>query len=100
MHLKHMSEHYANEISSQIIGLCLAKQVSLIVLPKYKKEYTDYVMIEMCIRDRMYSPRDLYFAGKIRLLVIRFMVRSGQLLWSEKWRISLYTGFFRSCRLI
>ena len=45
MHLKHLSEHYAHEISSQIIGFCLEKQVSLIVLPKYKKEYTDYVMI-------------------------------------------------------
>ena len=37
MHLKHLSEHYAHEISSQIIGFCLEKQVSLIVLPKYKK---------------------------------------------------------------
>ena len=45
MHLKHLSEHYAHGISSQIIGFCLEKQVSLIVLPKYKKEYTDYVMI-------------------------------------------------------
>ena len=45
MHLKHLSEHYAHEISSQIIGFCLEKQVSLIVLPKYKKEYTDYVLI-------------------------------------------------------
>ena len=49
------------------------------------------------ISGQMYSPRDLYFAGNIRLLGIRFMVISGQLLWSEKWRIPLYTGFFRSC---
>ena len=45
MHLKHLSEYYAHEISAQIIKFCLEKQVSLIVLPKYKREYTDYVMI-------------------------------------------------------
>lgn len=45
MHLKHLSEHYAHEVSTQIIKFCLEKQVSLIVLPKYKKEYTGYVMI-------------------------------------------------------
>lgn len=45
------------------------------------------------ISGQMYSPRDLYFAGNIRLLVIGFMVISGQLLWSEKWRIPLYAVF-------
>ena len=29
-------------------------------------------------------PQNLHFAGNIRLLVIGFMVISGQLLWSEK----------------
>lgn len=64
-----------------------------------KEKYISIYKVVM-ISGQMYSPRDLYFAGNIRLLVIRFMVISGQLLWSEKWRISLYTGFFRSCRLI
>lgn len=59
-----------------------------------KKNTYQYIKVVM-ISGQMYNPRDLYFAGNIRLLVIRFMVISGQLLWSEKWRISLYTGFFR-----
>lgn len=45
MHLKHLSEHYAHQVSTEIVRFCLEKQVSVIVLPKYKKEYTDYVMI-------------------------------------------------------
>lgn len=45
MRLKHLSEYYAHEVSAQIIKFCLKNQVSMIILPKYKKEYTDYVMI-------------------------------------------------------
>lgn len=45
MRLQHLSENYAHQISSQIVKFCLENQVSVIALPKYKKEYTDYVMI-------------------------------------------------------
>ena len=47
-----------------------------------KKNTYQYIKVVM-ISGQMYNPRDLYFAGNIRLLVIRFMVISGQLLWSE-----------------
>lgn len=82
------------------VQLCrfLCRFMQLFIYQRKKNTY-QYIKVVM-ISGQMYSPRDLYFAGKIRLLVIRFMVISGQLLWSEKWRISLYTGFFRSCRLI
>ena len=77
------------------VQLCrfLCRFMQLFIYQRKKNTY-QYIKVVM-ISGQMYSPRDLYFAGKIRLLVIRFMVISGQLLWSEKWRVSLYTGFFQ-----
>lgn len=60
MHLKHLSESYAHQISAKIVRFCLEKQVSVIVLPKYKKEYTDYIMIG----SGNWSP--LHLSAKIR----------------------------------
>lgn len=44
MHLKHLSDHYAHQISREIVRFCEENQVSVIVLPKYKEEYTWKVM--------------------------------------------------------
>ena len=44
MHLKHLSDYYAHRVSREIIRFCETNQVALIVLPKYKDEYTRRVM--------------------------------------------------------
>lgn len=44
MHLKHLSEHYGHQVSSQIIGFALEQQASVIVLPRYDQKYSRNVM--------------------------------------------------------
>lgn len=44
IHLKHLSDHYAHQVSREIIRFCEEQQVSVIALPKYKEEYTWKVM--------------------------------------------------------
>lgn len=45
MHLKHLSDHYAHQVSREIIEFCLENKVSVIAVPKYNEEYTRKVMI-------------------------------------------------------
>lgn len=44
MHLKHLSDHYAHQVSRSIVRFCEEQQVSVIALPKYREEYTWKVM--------------------------------------------------------
>ena len=44
MHLKHLAEHYAHQVSSQIIKFASEQNVSVIVLPRYSQEYTRNIM--------------------------------------------------------
>lgn len=44
MHLKHLSEHYAHQVSSQILKVASEQNVSVIVLPRYSQEYTRNIM--------------------------------------------------------
>lgn len=44
MHLKHLAEHYAHEVSAGIVAFCKEHDAAVIVLPKYDKEYTRHVM--------------------------------------------------------
>lgn len=61
------------------VQLCrfLCRFTQLFIYQRKKNTY-QYIKVVM-ISGQMYSPRDLYFTGNIRLLVIRFMVISGQL---------------------
>ncbi|MDO4276045.1 MAG: zinc ribbon domain-containing protein [Eubacteriales bacterium] len=45
MHLKHLAEHYAHKVSTEIVRYCEEQAVSVIVLPKYNENYTKYVMV-------------------------------------------------------
>ena len=44
MHLKHLSEHYGHQITSQILSFAVEQDVSVIVLPRYNQEYSRNVM--------------------------------------------------------
>lgn len=44
MHLKHLSEHYGHQVTSQIISFAREQEVSVIVLPRYNQEYSRNVM--------------------------------------------------------
>lgn len=59
-----------------------------------KKNTYQYIKVVM-ISGQMYSPRDLYFAGNIRLLGIRFMVISGSAFVVRKMANSLIYRFFQ-----
>jgi hypothetical protein len=45
IHLKHLSEHYAHQISAEIIKFSLENHASVIVLPKYSEAYTRNVLV-------------------------------------------------------
>ena len=44
MHLKHLSEHYGHQVSSQIVRFAKEQEASVIVLPRYNQEYSRNVM--------------------------------------------------------
>jgi hypothetical protein len=44
MHLKHLSEHYGHQVTSQILRFAVEQDVSVIVLPRYNQEYSRNVM--------------------------------------------------------
>ncbi|MDO4308156.1 MAG: zinc ribbon domain-containing protein [Eubacteriales bacterium] len=75
MHLKHMSDHYAHQVSREIIRFCQEKDASVIAVPKYNEEYTRKVMIgsgnwgplHLSMRIREYLS---YKAWKAGILVI------------------------------
>ena len=45
MHLKNLSEHYAHQVSKEIIDFCQEHEASVIAVPRYREEYTSHVMI-------------------------------------------------------
>ena len=75
MHLKHLGEHYAHQVSAGIVGFCQENQASVIILPAYDKEYTRSVMhgsgdwspLHLSTRIRQFLP---YKAWKAGILVI------------------------------
>lgn len=75
MHLKHLAEHYAHEVSAGIVSLCKEYDAAVIVLPKYGKDYTRHVMygsgdwspLHLSVRIRQFLP---YKAWKAGILVI------------------------------
>lgn len=42
--LRNISEYYAHNISRQVINNCKKEKVAVLLLPKYKKEYTEKIM--------------------------------------------------------
>lgn len=44
MHLKHLSEHYGHQVTSQILRFAVEQDVSVIVLTRYNQEYSRNVM--------------------------------------------------------
>ncbi|MDC7290723.1 transposase [Blautia schinkii] len=75
MHLKHLAEHYAHEVSAGIVSFCKEHDAAVIVLPKYDKDYTRHVMygsgdwspLHLSVRIRQFLP---YKAWKAGILVI------------------------------
>lgn len=75
MHLKHLGEHYAHDVSSGIVQFCKENHAAILVLPKYDKEYTRSVMygsgdwspIHLSTRIRQFLP---YKAWKNAIPVI------------------------------
>lgn len=73
MHLKHLNEYYAHKVSREIISFCQEKEIAVIALPKYKEEYSRYVMrgsgnwspIHLSTRIREYLTYKAWKAGMI-----------------------------------
>lgn len=63
MHLKHLSEFYAHQISSEIVHFCMEYKAGVIALPKYNEIYTRHVMKG----SGDWSP--LHLSGRIRRYV-------------------------------
>lgn len=45
MKLKHLNEYYSHKFSRQIIDYCISRNAKILVLPKYERQYTKYVML-------------------------------------------------------
>lgn len=75
MHLKHLREYYAHQVSREIIRFCGEHGASVIVLPRYRDEYTWKVMkgagnwnpLHLSIRIRSYLR---YKAWKDGIIVV------------------------------
>lgn len=42
--IKNIKESFSNYVSRQIINICIKEQAGFIIIPKYREEYTQYVM--------------------------------------------------------
>ena len=60
MHLKNLSEHYAHQVSREILEFCKANQAGAIVLPDYNQEFTRMAMV----KSGNFSP--LHLSSRIR----------------------------------
>lgn len=60
MHLKHLNEHYAHQVSKEIIEFCKKNQAGIIVLPEYEENFSRISMY----RSGNYSP--LHLSIRIR----------------------------------
>jgi hypothetical protein len=58
--LKHLSEHYAHQVSREIIDFCLKEKAGVIVLPAYDEDFSRMVMY----KSGNYSP--LHLSSRIR----------------------------------
>ena len=58
--LRNLSEHYAHQVSRQILNFCKEKQAGIIVLPDYDKDFTKMAMI----KSGNFSP--LHLSNRIR----------------------------------
>ncbi len=58
--LRNLSEHYAHQVSRQILNFCKEKQAGIIVLPDYDKDFTRMAMI----KSGNFSP--LHLSNRIR----------------------------------
>lgn len=73
MHLKHLSDYYAHRVSREIVRFCEENEVSLIVLPRYREEYTRRVMkgagnwspLHLSVRIRGYLKYKAWQSGMI-----------------------------------
>ena len=52
MHLKHLNEHYAHQVSKEIMDFCKENQTGILVLPEYDEEFSRISMY----RSGNYSP--------------------------------------------
>lgn len=55
MHLKHLNEHYAHQVSKEIIDFCKEKHTGILVLPEYDEDFSRISMY----RSGNYSPLHL-----------------------------------------
>ena len=46
MHLKNLSEHYAHQVSREILNFCKENQAGMIVLPDYDQNFTRMAMVK------------------------------------------------------
>lgn len=60
MHLKHLNEHYAHQVSKEIIDFCKEKHTGILVLPEYDEDFSRISMY----RSGNYSP--LHLSIRIR----------------------------------
>lgn len=60
MHLKHLNEHYAHQVSKEILDFCKKNQAGVIVLPEYDENFSRISMY----RSGNYSP--LHLSIRIR----------------------------------
>ena len=40
MHLKHLNEHYAHQVSKEIMDFCKENQTGILVLPEYDEDFS------------------------------------------------------------
>ena len=60
MHLKHLNEHYAHQVSKEIIDFCKENHTGILVLPEYDEDFSRISMY----RSGNYSP--LHLSIRIR----------------------------------
>ena len=75
MHLKHLADFYAHQVSAEIVRFCQEQRAGVIVLPKFNENYTRYVMnstgnwgpLHLSTRIRQYVA---YKAWKVGIITI------------------------------
>ena len=57
MHLKHLNEHYAHQVSKEIMDFCKENHTGILVLPEYNEDFSRISMY----RSGNYSPPSLKY---------------------------------------
>ncbi len=47
MHLKHLNEHYAHQVSKEIIDFCKEKHTGILVLPEYDEDFSRISTVDL-----------------------------------------------------